>query len=123
MMIHIPKYQIVQEGAFDIHAEYLVVVRLRFVTFGLWRRFKDFERLADSIVATNRPLEFENTLGSWRCVKRRQKWFRCLDKDYVVLKCFLLERFLHDAVFESTSSELFHEFLEIHLPDDDTDDP
>mmetsp|Transcript_9361 Transcript_9361/g.29842 ORF Transcript_9361/g.29842 Transcript_9361/m.29842 type:complete len:436 (-) Transcript_9361:520-1827(-) len=119
MMVHIPKYQVVKEGAFDVHAEYLVVVRLRFVTFGLWRRFRDFERLADKIVGENRPVDFENTLGSWRCVKRRQKWFRCLDKDYITLKCFLLERFLHDAVFESTSSDLFLDFLEIQIPDDD----
>ncbi|KAJ8601497.1 hypothetical protein CTAYLR_006719 [Chrysophaeum taylorii] len=118
MMVHIPKYQVVKEGSFDIHAEYLVVVRLRFVTFGLWRRYSHFQRLADKIVRENRPLDFENTLGSWRCVKRRQKWFRCLDKDYITLKCFLLERFLHDAVFESTTSELFLDFLEIQIPND-----
>jgi len=122
MMVHIPKYQVVKEGSFDVHAEYLVVVRLRFVTFGLWRRFKDFQRLADQIVRENKPLDFENTLGSWRCVKRRQKWFRCLEKDYITLKCFLLERFLHDAVFESSSSELFLDFLEIQIPHDDLDD-
>eukprot|EP00633_Aureoumbra_lagunensis_P002255 CAMPEP_0197289274 /NCGR_PEP_ID=MMETSP0890-20130614/6510_1 /TAXON_ID=44058 ORGANISM="Aureoumbra lagunensis, Strain CCMP1510" /NCGR_SAMPLE_ID=MMETSP0890 /ASSEMBLY_ACC=CAM_ASM_000533 /LENGTH=552 /DNA_ID=CAMNT_0042760573 /DNA_START=311 /DNA_END=1969 /DNA_ORIENTATION=- len=118
LMIHIPKYQIVQEGAFDVRAEYLVVVKLRFVTFGLWRRYSHFELLANKIISLNRPLDFENTLGSWRCVKRRQKWCRCLDKDYIVLKCFLLERFLHDAVFESTSSEIFLDFLEIQLPED-----
>lgn len=122
MMVHIPKYQVVKEGSFDIHAEYLVVVRLRFVTFGLWRRYSHFQRLADKIVSENRPIDFENTLGSWRCVKRRQRWFRCLDKDYITLKCFLLERFLHDAVFESDSSELFHDFLEIFIPDESNDE-
>lgn len=122
MMVHIPKYQVVKEGSFDIHAEYLVVVRLRFVTFGLWRRYSHFQRLADKIIRENQPIDFENTLGSWRCVKRRQKWFRCLDKDYITLKCFLLERFLHDAVFESTTSELFLDFLEIQIPDHQDDD-
>ena len=59
--------------------------------------------------------DYQNTLWSWRCLRRRQRWFRCLDKDYLALKCFLLERFLHDAVFESSSSKIFAEFLEISI--------
>lgn len=38
-------------------------------------------------------------------------WFRCLDVDYLILKTFLLERFLHDFVFESMSPNTVREFL------------
>ncbi|CAM9842153.1 unnamed protein product, partial [Choristocarpus tenellus] len=36
---------------------------------------------------------------------------RCLDRDYLVLKTFLLERFLHDFVFESISPNTVRDFL------------
>jgi hypothetical protein len=42
---------------------------------------------------------------------RRKRVFRCLDKDYLALKCFLLERFLHDVVLESKSPATLKEFL------------
>ena len=99
LMIRIPKYQIVRKGG-KSHAEYLVVARLGAVTFGLWRRFAHFTALHDKINKTLDKDDYQNTLWSWRCLRRRQRWFRCLDRDYLALKCFLLERFLHDAVFE-----------------------
>ncbi|CAM9883229.1 unnamed protein product, partial [Discosporangium mesarthrocarpum] len=36
---------------------------------------------------------------------------RCLDRDYLILKTFLLERFLHDLVFESMSPNTVRDFL------------
>ena len=115
IMIRIPKFQIVRTGDRDVHAEYLVVCRLGAVTFGLWRRYSHFQDLAEAIATKEHAVDYQNTLWSWRCLRRRQRWFRCLDKDYLALKCFLLERFLHDAVFESSSSTLFVDFLELKL--------
>ena len=114
IMVRIPKYQIIREGN-EVRAEYLVVVRLGTVTFGLWRRYSHFQKLADDIAKNEPATFFQNTNWSWRCLRRRQKWFRCLEKDYLALKCFLLERFLHDAVFESSSSTLFTDFLELSI--------
>ena len=56
---------------------------------------------------------YENSLISWNCVVGRQQWYRCLEKDYLHLKCFLLERFMHDVLFESSSSLLLRRFLEL----------
>lgn len=56
---------------------------------------------------------YENSLISWSCVVDRQQWYRCLEKDYLHLKCFLLERFMHDVLFESSSSLLLRRFLEL----------
>ena len=58
---------------------------------------------------------FQNALFSWHCVRRQQRWFRCLEREYLVLKCFLLERFLHDVVFESASPHIIAEFLGVQL--------
>ena len=117
-MIRIPKYQIIKEANnSDVRAEYLVVARLGGATFGLWRRHSAFSRLAAKIARIpEADVVYRNTLWSWRCLRRRQRWFRCLDADYLTIKCFLLERFLHDAVFESGSSALFADFLEIRRP-------
>jgi hypothetical protein len=114
-MVRLPKFQIVRSGS-DTRAEYLVVARLGSVTFGLWRRYSDFQKLADKIHRDFDKADYQNTRWSWRCLRRRQRWFRCLDADYLTIKCFLLERFLHDAVFESENVEVFADFLEIGFP-------
>ena len=113
LMIRIPKFQIIKEhNNSDVRAEYLVVARLGGVTFGIWRRHSHFLELCDLIKKeSDADLAYRNTLWSWRCLKRRQRLFRCLDKDYLAVKCFLLERFLHDAVFEAPSSAIFATFL------------
>ncbi|CAM9806479.1 unnamed protein product, partial [Ascophyllum nodosum] len=110
IMVHIPKFQIVKTGS-DVHAEYLIVVGLGAVTLGVWRRFSEFKRLAKKLASSSRRHLFHNTLCSWRCLTERQRWFRCLDRDYLVLKTFLLERFLHDFVFESVSPNTVRDFL------------
>jgi hypothetical protein len=55
--------------------------------------------------------EYNNSILSWECLTNRQRMFRCLEKDYVALKCFLLERFLHDLLFESPTPMLLVDFL------------
>ena len=54
---------------------------------------------------------FNNSMLSWQCVLNKKNWFRCIEKDYIALKCFLLERFMHDVLFESNSSDLLFNFL------------
>ena len=49
----------------------------------------------------------------WACVRRRQHCFRNLDVDYLTIKAFLLERFLHDALYEAPTAEVFNGFLDI----------
>eukprot|EP00752_Nemacystus_decipiens_P018190 g16320.t1 len=110
IMVHIPKFQIIQTGS-DVHAEYLIVVGLGTVTLGVWRRFSEFKRLATKLSTSRRRDQFHNALCSWRCLRERQRWFRCLDVDYLILKTFLLERFLHDFIFESMSPNTVREFL------------
>jgi len=55
--------------------------------------------------------QFRMTHFSWAVLGRRKKLFRCLERDYLAVKCFLLERFLHDLVFESTSPHTIRGFL------------
>ena len=63
---------------------------------------------------------YNNSLVSWQCITSKQKWFgRCLEPNYVSLKCHLLERFLHDVLFESLHPLYIYEFLGLHLIDID----
>lgn len=117
MMVHIPKFQIVDRGG-EVHAEYLVVMGLGHVTFGVWRRFSQFERLANVIINSttdDKEDQYRMSKFSWQCLRRRKRLFRCLDKDYLKLKCFLLERFLHDLVFECSSPSVIRDFLGIGI--------
>lgn len=52
-----------------------------------------------------------NAITSWRLLKKRQRWYRSLDAGYLSLKVFLLERFLHDILFESTNPNLLRDFV------------
>lgn len=105
------------------HAEFLVVAGLRrpdhssHVTLGTWRRHQHFVDLARQLsrAASSGGTGFKNAQLSWECLMNRKRWGRCLDADYLSLKAFLLERFLHDVLFESPDVGLLESFLELGL--------
>eukprot|EP01038_Epipyxis_sp_PR26KG_P004406 gene4406-6232_t len=115
MTIQLPYYRIFSSQNGEAHAEFLVVVTLGTVTFGIWRRHSDFCHLAEKVqeanVKSGKNNAFKNAVLSWQCLLQRQRWFKCLDKDYLSLKCFLLERFMHDLLFESATPHMISEFL------------
>ncbi|KAL7460798.1 hypothetical protein ACHAXS_001239 [Conticribra weissflogii] len=49
-----------------------------------------------------------------RLLKKRQRWYRCLDAGYLSLKVFLLERFLHDILFESSNPQILRDFVGVN---------
>ena len=97
---------------------------------GVWKRYSDFQELSKKVTQANdgcidvianmSPLavtmehdveHLPNAITSWNLLKKRQRWYRCLDSGYLSLKVFLLERFLHDILFESSSPELLRDFV------------
>jgi len=113
-------------------AQYLVIYREGSIqdTIGVWKRYSDFKELSRKVtqqhescvgvLANVSPLamteeadseHLPNAITSWRLLKKRQRWYRCLDAGYLSLKVFLLERFLHDILFESSSPNLLREFV------------
>lgn len=129
--ISVASYRVV-ESKKGKYAQFLVIYREGSIrdTMGVWKRYRDFERLAQtvtqahegcaSVITTLSPLHvteeaetehLPNAITSWRLLKKRQRWYRCLDAGYLSLKVFLLERFLHDILFESTSPQLLREFV------------
>lgn len=119
MTVHIPCYRIFRSYATKtLRAEFLVIISLGSptpVTFGVWRRHSDFDKLVKRLQALNlRSGEdkiFKNSLLSWDCVLQRKRWFQCLEKEYLTLKTFLLERFMHDLLFESPSPNIISSFM------------
>lgn len=100
----------------NLHAEFLVVVSIGSaspVTFGVWKRHSDFRELSNGLKSQYNPDAYKNALLSWDCVLQRKRWFKCLDKDYLALKCFLLERYMHDLLFESSEPTVITNFLEL----------
>jgi len=122
--ISIAKYRVVQQKNGLKFAQYLVVFCIGDFrnTMGVWKRFSDFEKLSQKVateqdgycLAVDEDHEREvlpNAVTSWRLLKKRQRWFRCLDAGYLSLKVFLLERFLHDVLFESSTPEVLSKFI------------
>ena len=116
--LQLPRFRIVRHADGTAVAEFLVVVSLQgvhhnYVTFGVWRRHSCFEALSKAIQSVDCGTSFKNATLSWQCFVSRKRWFRCLDIDYLALKCFLLERFLHDVLFESSTAGTISEFLDL----------
>jgi len=114
------------------YAQFLVIYREGSIrdTIGVWKRYSDFVELSrkvmeahiscGTVLASMSPLSaaketdvehLPNAITSWRLLKKRQRWYRCLDAGYLSLKVFLLERFLHDILFESTTPRLLRDFV------------
>ena len=122
----------VQSQKHGKYAQFLVIYREGSIrdTIGVWKRYSDFVELSKmvtqahegcaSVIANMSPLavteeheveHLPNAITSWRLLKKRQRWYRCLDAGYLSLKVFLLERFLHDILFESSSPDLLRDFV------------
>jgi hypothetical protein len=118
LVVRVPRFQVLRAAGRGgaVHAEFLVVVGFgSTITLGAWRRFSDFAALAHS-VSKGAPSpqvrdQFRMSHFSWAVLMQRKRPFRCLERDYLSLKCFLLERFLHDLVFESHSPATIRDFL------------
>ena len=114
------------------YAQFLVIYREGSTrdTIGVWKRFSDFKALSDrvtqshdrcALVSSNKSLltatedpdveHLPNAIASWNLLEKRKRWYRCLDAGYLSLKVFLLERFLHDILFESSSQNLLRDFV------------
>lgn len=119
MSISLPKIQ-VTDSRWRGRAEFLVVAKIGSVRFGVWRTFSDFQTFAGTLRTVDDRVHglsgvpvFANAKRSWKCVRRRQHFCRNLDRVYLTEKAFLLERFLHDALYEAPAIDIFADFLEI----------
>lgn len=120
--LQLPRFRIMKCNSGKFYAEFLVVVSMQIestVTFGVWRRHSDFSKLVHKLQTvqsqqSSQSEMFKNSLISWKCLLNRKRWYRCVDKDYLSLKCFLLERFMQDFLFESPTPELVNQFLCLH---------
>lgn len=121
--LHMPHFRIIKKFSGEEFAEFLIVVTITShnspVTFGIWKRFSQFSRLAnlvsDSNLYSSNTSLFKNSILSWQCVLQRKRWYKSLDKDYLSLKCFLLERFMHDVLFECDASDMLVSFLGLDM--------
>lgn len=119
--IQLPRFKIARFENVKERASFLVVVSINGVHYGRWKQHSDFQALANRIqkldchhnIAPDSNSSFHNSLLSWQCLLHRKPWYRCLDKEYLALKCFLLERFCHDVLFESQTPELLSDFIGI----------
>jgi len=135
--ISIASYRVVESEKRGKHAQFHVIYREGGIrdTTGVWKRYSDFQELSKkvtnvhegcaSVIANMSPLaiteehdveHLPNAITSWHLLKKRKRWYRCLDSGYLSLKAFLLERFLHDILFESSTPDLLRDFVGIPPP-------
>jgi len=134
--ISIASYRVVESKKHGKYAQYLVIFcdgDFR-NTVGVWKRYSNFSELSRKVsphghsescraavtglsppsVTDDHEAEIlPNAMTSWKLLKKRQRWYRCLDAGYLSLKVFLLERFLHDILFESSHPQILRDFVGI----------
>jgi len=129
--ISVGSYRVVESKQHGKYAQFLVIFCAGTFreTFGVWKRYSDFKKLSNlvtrgaencsSVLAGIGPLSvtedhvelMPNAMMSWSLVKKRKRWYRCLDAGYLSIKVFLLERFLHDILYESKSPKILLDFV------------
>lgn len=127
--ISVASYRVVESKKHGKYAQFLVIYCEGSFrdTVGVWKRYSDFSDLSRKVTLGQHdcsnftPLAVDkddtdteflpNAVTSWKLLKKRQRWYRCLDAGYLSLKVFLLERFLHDILFESASPQILRDFV------------
>ena len=113
MTIQIPTFRIIKADH-SVYAEFLIIIGINGISFGLWRRHSNFQQLAGNLQFNDdNNSQYKNAILSWKCVEHRKRWYKSLDSEYLAIKCFLFERFLHDILFESHSPLLIINFLNL----------
>lgn len=110
LTIQIPAFRVIK-AEHSVHAEFLIVIGINGIPFGVWRRHSNFQQLAAKL--QENTIQYNNAILSWSCLVHRKRWYKSLDNEYLAIKCFLLERFLHDILFESHNPLLLINFLNL----------
>ena len=100
---------------------WLVLILYQLLMTMMWRFYpmrlqagKDIEKMLWMSIPCLTTLLFHLPPIHRRLLKKRQRWYRCLDAGYLSLKVFLLERFLHDILFESSNPQILRDFVGVN---------
>lgn len=138
--VTIASYRVVESKKHGKYAQYLVIFcdgDFR-NTVGIWKRYSEFSDLSKRVVSMGGHTEscvgvvsglnplavteddhdnheiMTNAITSWKVLKNHQMWYRCFDADYLKFKVFLLERFLHDVLLESSNPQIIRDFVGVN---------
>ena len=103
--------QITHFKIIDSRANYLIKFKTPTYEFCKWMTYTCINNFYEKLLCVSNFWECINTRISWRTWKRRQSWFRNNNFHYLEMKTFLLERVLHDALYESPDIDIFYEYF------------
>eukprot|EP00752_Nemacystus_decipiens_P004548 g4152.t1 len=102
--MHIAGYRLVSTVLGE-HAEYEVCVKGGGRRWSKWQRFSRFRTIAGCTQAD------PDAAAAWSRVLRAKPHFRCLNADYLALKCNLLEVFLQQVLFAMPTPAILIHFV------------
>eukprot|EP00903_Cladosiphon_okamuranus_P009786 g9303.t1 len=102
--MHIAGYRLVST-VLGLHAEYEVCVQGGGRVWRRWQRFSKFRTIAGCTQADT------DAAAAWGRVLRAKPHFRCLNADYLALKCKLLEVFLQEVLFAMPTPAILIHFV------------
>ncbi|CAM9858913.1 unnamed protein product [Ascophyllum nodosum] len=105
--------RVIRVSPFASHAEYQVLLSTKHGVYKSWKRYSDFKLLAEYAKISN----LEQTAMVWKELQQTQRWFRCLEANYLKTKCELLEKFLAQLLFDVPTPALLLTFVGAQQPD------
>lgn len=102
--MHIAGYR-VMSTILGRHAEFEVRVKGGGRSWSRWQRFSKFKLMVQCV---NKD---RASMRAWRRVLRAQPNYRCLDENYLLMKCNLLEEFLQQVMFAMPTPALLIHFV------------
>eukprot|EP00904_Undaria_pinnatifida_P000914 jgi/Undpi1/10823/HiC_scaffold_3.g01352.m1 len=105
--------RVLRVSSYASHAEFQVLMSTKDEMYKSWKRFSDFKLLAEYAKIS----DLRDTVTVWREIQQTQRWFRCLEANYLKNKCMLLEKFLAQLLFAVPTPSLLLTFVGAQQPD------
>tara|TARA_B100001094_G_scaffold275360_1_gene282849 strand:+ start:36912 stop:37586 length:675 start_codon:yes stop_codon:yes gene_type:complete len=93
------------------YAEYLIIIKTPIYEYSKWYRYNDIKKIYRNIIKNKISSRFEYAIYSWYILNNRLKLFKCLDIDYLNNKSYLIERVLHDILYELDDFKKIKQFI------------
>lgn len=93
------------------YAEFLVCFKTPSYEYSTWKRYSQLSNFYYDIIRSESIFLFFNTMISWEVLRSSRCFTRNLRIEYLKTKAFLLERVLHDALYEVSNPNVFVKFF------------
>lgn len=107
--IQIPFFRIIKNDK-EHFAQYHIKLKTPKYEYCSWFRFTKVKNIYEQIILCSNKFDFIYSKKSWKILSQKKSFFKNMTIQYLEMKSYLLERVLHDILFEIKSPKLLYLF-------------